>query len=357
MRLQPSSTTRQALAGAALLAVVIAAIGLGAQAFAEPYYQRLTFTFLVNLIAVIGLQVFMGNSNVTNLGHVSFMGIGAYVVAILAAPVAIKQSALATAPFGLGAISASVPVAIVAAIAVVLLVAFLVGLMLVRQTGIPATIATLALLVIVHVVLLNWVDLTRGPRAFYGIPIKATLGWATVCAIGAVVAARLFRDSRWGLQLRASSENVAAASAMGVRIRRLRLAAWMLSALLMGVAGILFALFVGTISPKSFYFDLTFLTLAMLILGGTRSVTGAVVGAIVVTLGFETMRFLENGPELLSFKLPQMFGLTGFFLGAVIVLFMALRPEGIVGDDEVDEIWRRRRRRSSPALKASLEAE
>jgi branched-chain amino acid transport system permease protein len=131
----------------------------------------------------------------------------------------------------------------------------------------------------------------------------------------------------------------------------------MLSALLMSVAGVLFALFVGTISPKSFYFDLTFLTLAMLILGGTRSVTGAVVGAIVVTLGFETMRFLENGPELLGFKLPQMFGLTGFFLGAIIVLFMALRPEGLVGDDEVDEIWKRRRQGASPALKASLEAE
>lgn len=339
----------QSLAGAAILSVVVAAIGLGAAAFAEPYYQRIVYTFLVNLIAVVGLQVFMGNSNVTNLGHISFMAISAYTLAILAAPLAIKRSALATAPFGLAQVEIGVVPAILAAMLLTLAVAALVGAMLVRQTGIPATIATLALLVIVHVVLLNWVDLTRGPRAFYGIPKVSSLGWATAVAVLAIVVARLFRDSRWGVQLRASSENIAAASSFGVRIRRLRFAAWMLSASILAAAGILFALFVGTISPKSFYFDVTFLTLAMLILGGTRSVTGSVLGAIVVTIGFETMRYLENGPELAGVKLPEMFGLTGFFLGAIIVLVMTLRPEGLVGDDEVDEVWARSRRGAQAA--------
>lgn len=343
----------RSLAGAAVLGLVVAAIGVGAALFAEPYYQRIVFTFLVNLIVVVGLQVFMGNSNITNLGHITFMGISAYVIAILATPVAIKKTALATAPFELASFSAPVPVAIVAALAVSVAIATLVGLMLVRQSGIPATIATLALLVIVHVVIMNWVDLTRGPRAFYGIPIKATLGWATACAILAIVVARLFRDSRRGVQLRASSENLAAASAMGVHIKRLRLVAWILSSTIVAMAGILFALFVGTISPKSFYFDVTFLTLAMLILGGTRSVTGSVVGAIVVALGFEVMRYLENGPELAGVKLPEMFGLTGLFLGAIIVLCMTFRPEGLVGDDEIDETWRRRSRRAS-SLKASM---
>lgn len=339
----------QSLMGAAILSLLIVAIGAGAMLFAESYYQRIVYTFMVNLIAVVGLQVFMGNSNITNLGHISFMAIGAYAVAILATPIAIKRTALATAPFGLSTVDIGVFAAIIAAMVISLAIAALVGTMLVRQTGIPATIATIALLVIVHVVLLNWIDLTRGPRAFYGIPNKATLIWATAAAVLVIVFARLFRDSRWGVQLRASSENIAAASAAGVRIRRLRFAAWMLSSAILTVAGILFALFVGTISPKSFYFDITFLTLAMLILGGARSVTGAVVGSVVVTIGFETMRFLENGPVLAGVKLPEMFGLTGFFLGAIIVLVMTLRPEGLAGDDEIDETWRRRFRRRTGA--------
>ena len=82
----------------------------------------------------------------------------------------------------------------------------------------------------------------------------------------------------------------------------------------------------------------------MLILGGMRSVSGAVVGAIVVTIGFELMRYLESAPEIGNVQLPQIFGLTGFFLGITIVVFMALRPGGIVGDDEFDELVERRMR-------------
>jgi branched-chain amino acid transport system permease protein len=296
----------------------------------------------VNVIIVIGLQVFMGNTNISNLGHVSVVGIAAYVVAVLATPVAIKRTAIPVAPFGLATFQLDTVWVVLAALAITVAVAVLVGSVLTRQSGIAATIATLALLVIVHVVLVNWVDLTRGPRAFYGIPVKATLEWAIGLAMLAAVVARLFRDSPAGVQLRASSEDIAAARAMGVEVRRLRLLAWTLSSVFMAVAGMLMAYFVGTISPKSFYFDLVFLSLAMLILGGMRSVSGGVIGAMVVTLGFELMRYLENGPEIAGLDLPEMFGLTGFFLGAIIVGFMALRPEGLVGDDELDEILFRR---------------
>jgi branched-chain amino acid transport system permease protein len=338
------SNLTQSLRGALLLGAIVALIAIAAMLFAEPFYQRLVFIFMVSLIAVVGLQIFMGNADITHYGHIGFMGIAAYVVAILATPVAIKKTALANAPFGLAGLDIGLPASIGIAMLVTVLIAFIVGTMLVRQSGTPASIATLALLVIIHVVIMNWVDLTRGPRAIYGIPVKATLGWAAFFAVLAIVVARLFRDSKWGLQLRAASENIAAAGAMGVHIKRLRLVAWVLSAAILGVAGILFTLFVGAISPKSFYFDLTFLTLAMLVVGGVYSVSGAVIGSIVVTLGVEITRYLENGPVLAGVKLPEMFGLTGVFLGVTIVLCMILRPHGLIGDDEIDEIWNRKQK-------------
>lgn len=338
---------RRALVGAAVLGLLLVVAGLLVWGFAAPYHQRLFFTFLVNLIAVMGLQAFMGNSDITHFGHVGFMCIAAYVTAILATPVAVKRSALASAPFGLNTFEVSPLAAVAVAILITLAVAFLVGLVMVRQTGVPATIATLAFLVIVHVVVMNWVDLTRGPRALYGIPPTATIGWAVAAAVFVILLARTFRDSKWGLQLRASSEDVAAASAVGVRIRKLRFAAWMISAFMMAIAGALFALFVGTISPKSFYFDLTFLTIAMLILGGMHSVTGAVLGCVIITVGVELMRFLESGPVVAGLQLPEMFGLTGFFLGLVIVLSMAFRPSGLLGSDEIDDLWHRRRLRKA----------
>lgn len=337
----------RAVAGATVLAAAVIVAGMLFSTFAEPYYQRVFFTFLINLIIVIGLQIFMGNSDTTHFGHVSFVGISAYVVAILATPVTIKSASLATAPFGLNLVEVSPVVAALAAIILSLAIAFVVGIVMVRQTGVPATIATLAFLVIVHVVLVNWVDLTRGPRAFYGIPVTVSIGTASVVAALAIVLARVFRDSKWGLQLRASSEDLAAASAVGVHMRRLRLAAWMISALVLASAGALFALFVGTISPNSFYFDLTFLTLAMLIVGGMHSVSGSVLGCTIVTVGVELMRFLESGPTVAGVKLPTMFGLTGFFLGLIIVFCMTLRPSGLLGESEIDDLWHRRRLRKT----------
>ncbi|MGD9536805.1 MAG: branched-chain amino acid ABC transporter permease [Alphaproteobacteria bacterium] len=333
---------RRATLGVAPLAVVVILIGVLFEAFGEVAQVRVASLFMIHLMVVLGLQSFMGNSKVANLGHVSFMGISAYVVAVLTMPGPIKAVTIPDAPFGLATFSMDVIPAAIVAVVVGTLFALITGLLLTRQSGIAATIATLAWLVIVHVVINNWTDLTRGARALYGIPISANLITLSLIAAAMVVVARLFRDSKAGIQLRASGDDLLAASAMGVNVQRLRLRAWVLSGCLCSIAGVMFSLFLGSISPKSFYFDLTFLTLAMLILGGMQSISGAVLGTIVVTVGFEFMRWLESAPTIFGTELPRLPGLTGFFLGAIIVLFMALRPGGLVGDDEFDELLLRR---------------
>ena len=331
----------RSLRGGVALALLTILIGVLVMSFAGTAQVRVANIFFINMIVVLGLQVTMGNSNVANLGHVTFMGIAAYIAAILVIPVAIKVSILRTAPFGLTHVELSPVLAALIAVAITTAIAFIVGLVITRQSGIAGTIVTLAWLVIVHVVIVNWIDLTRGPRALYGIPVSTNTVWLMFISAGAVIAARLFRDSKSGVQLRASGEDSDAAEAMGVNIRWLRLVAWTLSAAIIAVGGVMYAYLIGSISPKSFYFEATFLTLAMLILGGTRSVSGAVIGAIVVTVGFEVMRYFESAPEIIGLQLPQIFGLTGFFLGGTIVLFMALRPDGLIGNDELDEIVER----------------
>ncbi|MBL8581199.1 MAG: branched-chain amino acid ABC transporter permease, partial [Rhizobiaceae bacterium] len=91
-----------------------------------------------------------------------------------------------------------------------------------------------------------------------------------------------------------------------------------------------------------------FLTLAMLILGGMGTVTGAVTGALILSIGLELIRSVESGVTIGGLELPALLGLSGVALGAVIVLCMALRPQGICGPYELDEMLARafRRRRS-----------
>ena len=217
-------------------------------------------------------------------------------------------------------------------------VALLVGLMIVRLSGIGATIVSLAFLVIVHSLFLYRTDIFKGNQAFFGIPQVFNL--ASVIALSAVVvfSVRIFRESKWGVALRASADDEVGALSMGVEMYRLRLIAWVFSGMLLSVAGIAYAYFLGTISARPFYFNHVFLTLAMLIFGGMRTVTGAVLGTFVISLGLEMVRWLETGPVFLGIDLPEALGLSGIALGVVIVFTMALRPSGIMGEHEIEDL-------------------
>lgn len=334
---------------AALPILVLVLFGAIVLLFAEPFQVRITYAFFMNLTIAIGLQVFMGNSGVVSFGHVSFMGIAAYAVALLTIPLTLKKTLIPDAPFGLVDVHLGLVPAIIVALLLTTGVAFLFGMVLKRLGGAAGEILTLALLVICYVVFNAWIDLTRGPRSLYGIPVASSLPWAIAASIIAIFVAKAFRDSESGLQLRASSENLLAARAMGVPVEKLRLRAWVISAALVGMGGVLHATYLGTIGPNSYYFNQTFLIMAMVILGGMRSVSGTIVGTALISAGSEIARILENGPTVLGTKFPTMFGLTGFFLGTVIVLCMTLRRDGIMGDDEFEDYLRNRRARKAEA--------
>ncbi len=331
--------TLRSLRGAAFVALLPVLIAVLVIAFGTGAHERIFNLFLINMILVIGLQMFMGNSSIVNLGHIGFMGIAGYTAAILTIPVQIKAKIIPNAPFGLATFQLGPVEAGIVAILVTMVFALLVGVLIVRESGISATILTLAFLVIVHTVVANWVELTRGMRALYGVPMTVNKWILLAAVIAAIFFARWFRDSPIGLQLRASGESAIAAESSGVNVRLLRLVAWVLSAAVVGLGGVFYVYLIGSVSPKSFYFDTTLLTLAMLILGGMSSISGAVAGTVVVTAGFELTRYFESGPVMFGVKLPEFLGLTGFFLGLIIVLSMILRPKGITGTDEVDERW------------------
>ncbi len=333
--------TLRSLRGGMIIAVFAVTFGLLIMLFGEPYQVRLAVAAYVNLIIVIGLQIFMGNSNVANLSHSGFVGVGAYITAIFAAPAMIKQTLIPNAPWGIDEVQLGVVAAFIVAVGITGLVALLTGLVLVRLSGIAATILTLAILVIFHGIFVNWVDLFRGTQAFYGIPKVAGIKTMLVATAVVIVIARLFKDSRIGVQLRASATNMLAAEAMGVNIRALRLIAWVLGGMVCGVAGSLYAYYIGTINARAFFFHAAFLTLSMHILGGMRSVTGAVIGVALISVTMELVRLAESGPVILGVQMPELLGLSGLMLGVIIVLVMCLRPDGLMGGLELDEVIRR----------------
>lgn len=328
----------RALRGGLITALPVIVIGAAMIFLAPNYYQQLAAATVLNLIIVVGLQIFMGNSGLVTLSHSVFVGLGAYGMAILATPVMMKKLSIPNAPFGLSQVELHPFAAAIIALAVVIIVATITGFIITRLSGEATTIVSFSFLIICHSVFLQWPALFKGNQAFFGIPKSVGLVGIIAGATVAIVIARLFRESPSGLQLRATADNPRAAEALAIDARALRRKAWLLSALVCGIAGVLYASFTGTISPRLFYFQQVFMTLAMLILGGLGTVTGAVVGTLILSVSLELIRSIESGVDLGPIQLPEMLGLSGVALGAVIVLGMVLRPQGISGRHELDEV-------------------
>ena len=318
----------------ALPLVVAAAVAAGLFPGAG---ERLVTLFLINVVAVIGIGVYSGNSGIISFGNVGFMAVGAYASGLLTINPIVQKTALPHLPEWLMGWGMPFLPALIVALVVVALVAVAIGVPVARLGGSSASICTLGFLVIVHVVLVASSDFTRGSQTFFGIPRAVNLWVALPFAILAVAVARIYRDSAAGMKLRASREDEIASAAVGVNVRLHRFLAWVLGAILSGAAGVLFAHFIGAFSPKDFYFNFTFMLLAMLILGGITTVSGAVVGAAVIMVIVEFLRKLEGGVDLGFLSLPTVFGLTDIGIGLAILLVMYRLQDGLLGVREIDE--------------------
>jgi branched-chain amino acid transport system permease protein len=336
------------LVACALLAAVAVLYGSGGVSM-----RQIATVMVLNAIMVVGTQIFVGNSGVLSFGHIGLVGVAAYITAILSAPVAVKASTIPDAPFGLAGVQLPVPLAILVAVVVTTILAALIGLFISRMNGIAASIVTFAVLIVVNSVLINWKSLTGGSEAFYGIPVRTNLWWGLLGVLVTVVVARLYTYSRVGLRVRALREDEVAARSIGVAVHKSRYVAWVLSAVFTALGGALYAHLLGAIAPALFYENLMFLQIAMLVLGGIYSVSGALVGVVVVTVISEALRWLGDGPHIGGAKFPMIVGLSSMAYGAILVFFMIWRPAGLLGDREVEDVWdwlkrRRNRYRAAP---------
>jgi branched-chain amino acid transport system permease protein len=310
----------------ALLVVVTAVVGAFVSRSSEIYF----INALIAVCVVVALYVFVGNSGVLSFGHVSFVAVGAWTAGVLSVPVEEKP---ATMPYLFGFL-ADTTVGNVTSLALAALAggvfALLAGLPLMRLSGLAAGIATFAVLGITNNLLRYYEKIGPGLNVFSSVPETTDLVQAAVVAIIAIVVAFAYQTSRFGRQLRAAREDAAAARAVGISVYGQRLVAFTLSGALAGLAGGLYVHFLP-INADFVYLELTFITLAMLVIGGMTSLWGAVVGALAVS-GLDSL-LAEAEEGLGRVDLPS--GSRLVVVGALMALVLILRPSGITGGREV----------------------
>jgi branched-chain amino acid transport system permease protein len=308
--------------------------------------QRAAAQMLVMAVITLGIYIFVGNSGVISFGHIAFVGVGAYATALMTMPSALKAVLLPALPGWLRALEASLPFALLIAGLLSAILGAAISLLVLRLDGMAFSIASLAWLVSTNVVIGNWTAVTRGTQTMVGIPADLTIGSALPWVAVAIGVALGYQLSRPGFRLRATREDAVAAAALGVRVRRERAMALIVSAFVCGLGGGLYAHFLGALSPGDVYLPLTVLALLMLIAGGTRSLSGAVVGAVFISTLAELLRRLESGVDLGVVRLAPRPGMQQVILALVLLVTLLLRPSGITGGRELHWRWRTQRKES-----------
>ena len=257
-----------------------------------------TLVFSVGVHALLALSIWLTLScGLLSLANAAFMGIGAYVSALLTLNL--------DWPFASVLLAGGVAPA---------LVALLIGAPVLRLSGVYLAMATLAFGEVVRITVLN-LDITGGPEGLNGIPL-ATEGWHIVLILAATVygLARL-RRSKVGRAFEAIKEDEVAARLMGIDVDRYKLLAFTLGGFIAGVAGALNAHFTFFISPREYGFESAVDILTMAVLGGTANLVGPMIGSSIITLLPELLRSLHDFRSLVN--------------GAVLILVVLFLPKGI----------------------------
>ena len=344
---------RDAIVGSGITSLILVALTAAVVISGDNSLAGTVVVLLVSVALVTSLQLFVGNSGILSFGHVAFMGVGAYVTALTTIPAAVRETQLPNLPAFVQGIELGLVPAILVAAASAAVIGFLVGSVLVRMNVNAFVMSTLALLIVVFTVMVNWMDVTRGGQGVFAIPRLTDPLVAVVGAMLFIVVARLFKASGTGLRLRASREDELAARAAGIDVPRVRLVGFVLSAAMMGAAGSLWAMNVIAFDPDQFSFAMTFSLLAMLVVGGRESVLGGVLGAGVVVVLTELLSRVEQGVTIGSVELPRIAGTVQFALAVLIIVSLVWRPDGLVGRREAEDLLPRRRSPSAPRPNAA----
>src|SRR3989344_4857235 len=284
----------------------------------EAYVIHLLILVGIYIILAISLNLAMGFTGLLNIGHVAFYGIGAYTSALLALNLGV--------PFWLGLLVGG-------------LIAALFGLLLAIPTlklkGDYFAIATLGFAVIIENIFRNWISLTGGPLGLPGIPKPSLFGF-TFSGFSYLILVAFFvfltyiiikhiTDAPFGRVLKAIREDELATSSLGKNIVKYKTQSLGISAFFAGIAGSLYAHYITFIDPSSFTILESILIISMIIVGGLASIRGAVVGAIILVLLPEPLRFLPL-PSFAIGALRQM------IYAGLLVYLLIKKPKGILGE-------------------------
>lgn len=332
---QPQSVLSKTFTTPVVLIAILIVIAVPTAMFGSGSFARTVTEIFIRVAFVVGLYIFIGNSGVISFGHAGFMCIGAYAAAWFTVPPMMKKVLLPGLPPFLADAQLPFLGSLVLASSLAASIAVLVGLIMMRLSGIAASIATFAFLAVINTIYANWESVTAATSSVVGIPMVTGVWTSLIGASAAILIAYFYSISRWGLALRAARDEGIAATASGVNIFRERVISFVISAFVCGMSGVLYAHYLGVVNPDAFYLGITFISLSMFVVGGMSSLSGAVVGVVIISAIIQILRWFEKGIDFGAFAVDLPNGIQEIAIGAVMIVILVLRPAGLLGKREI----------------------
>ena len=344
-------TVIKRLLGLAVVVVVLLAANAamsrdGLFGFGIPYYYAEILSLTgISIILAVSLNLITGFTGQFSIGHAGFMAVGAYSSVFMTVYWSDSAERWLASIVGASVAQAVVFVGVIIFGALVAALAgLIVGIPSLRLRGDYLAIVTLGFAEIIRIIILN-IDRVGGATGFRGavapwdgrpiIPAYANFVWIGGFAIITIVVVYNIVNSDIGRALISIREDELASEAMGVNTTRYKVLAFVISSAFAGIAGALFGHFRQFLHTNDFQFIRSVEILIMIVLGGMGSITGAVLGGIVITIL----------PELLR-KLPgNLYGYRLVIYSALLILIMLTRPQGIMGSKEFGIPWLKRPQR------------
>lgn len=310
-----------ALALLALGAVVIAAMDRSLSGYAN---TLAAFTLLHVMLAV-SLQITNGFTGLFSLGHPAFMTVGGYIAAVMTFP-ASRKAFMLDLPLGLADVELTLLPAVMLGGVGAAITALIVGFPVLRLRGHYLAVATLGFIIVVQVLINNANAWTRGPLGLNGLPLYTDLWWCFGFTALTVFVAWRLKHSSLGRAMMAVRENELAAACAGVSPPVAKMIAFVVGAFLAGIAGGLWTHLVTAITPNSFSILLAFMLVVMVVIGGSGSITGAIVAALGISLLSEAMKPVQEA--------VGAYGLSQIVTALAVLLVLIFRPTGLFGHRE-----------------------
>jgi branched-chain amino acid transport system permease protein len=333
-------------------AIAIAFLLWQVPGYVDAYKIRIINLIAINAILGLSLNLIYGMAGMFSLGHAGFMAIGAYVSAILIITPDQKQIMWILDPISPWVRDLYAPflVSLLAAGVMAALFGCLISIPVLRLGGDYLGIATLGFSEIIRILITNLTPITNGPLGLKGIPPHASLLMSYGClAVILLCMTRLMR-SNFGNVIRAVRDDEIAAKTMGIDTFKTRVLAFTLGCFGGGVGGALMGNLITTIDPKMFMITQTYSLLMIVVVGGLGSITGSVVGAVLVTTMLEWLRFVENPITIGSLNIPGIPGMRMVIFSVLLIAVIIFRREGIMGMREFSWGWLLRDAKRSGSL-------